>query len=177
MLNYISLSGRKVIAWKLHFLFRYLNCGCSYALCLHPNIPNGQPFLSGLLFSLFCCVWWVQGWYFSCHRTPIFFLCRSHWRRLVKGPELSDILKNHLSFSSPHQAEGKPAFQQDHFFPAFTQVGCLFPFLLISEPSPLSLKGLQKATWWGLFSTFLFKLLSQDTRKSHPNTEKGPVYP
>ena len=38
--------------------------------------------------------------------------------RLLKGSKLSDILKSHLLFSSPYQAKGKPAFQQDRPLPS-----------------------------------------------------------
>ena len=65
---------------------------------------SSLPFLmDSLLFQLFhflcfCSVWWVQGWYFSCHSTLIFFLHGWHWRRLLKGSKLSDILKVTCSF-------------------------------------------------------------------------------
>ena len=121
---------------------------------------SSLPFLMDrLLFQLFCflcfcSVWWVQGWYFSCHSTLISYLHGWHWKRLLKGSELSDILKSHLLFSSSHNVEGKPAFQQDHPFTAPTQVGHHFSLLLISDPSPL---------WWNVYQ----KLPGDPDRREH----------
>ena len=144
---------------------------------------SSLPFLmDSLLFQLFrflcfCSVWWVQGGYFSCHSTLISYLCDWHWRRLLKGCELSDILKSHLLFSSSHQAKGKPAFQQYCPSPPPTPVCCHFP-LLVSDPSSLLLEGLPKATWQGLVCLhFAFQIIIWGNQKHSSQCLKGSFYP
>ena len=72
--------------------------------------------------------------------------------------------------------KGKPVFEQDHSFQAPTQVGCHFPLFLISDffPPESSTKSHQSGL---IFSPFLSKLLSEETRNSHHNTVRGPVFP
>ena len=143
---------------------------------------SSPPFLmDGLLFQpfhfpCFCSDWWVQGWYFSCHCTLISYLRGRHWKRLLKGSKLSDILNSHLLF--PVLSKSKGSLPSSTTAPSLapTQVCCHFPLLLICEPSPLSLEGLPKVAWWRLFSTLLSKLLSEETRNTHPSTERGSFY-
>ena len=132
---------------------------------------SSPPFLmDSLLFQLFhflcfCSDWWVQGWHFSCHSTLISYLCGWHWRRLLKGSELSDILKSHLLFSSPHQAKGSLPSSRTAPSPAPTPVCCHFP-LLVSDSSPLLLEDLPKTTWRELVCLhFAFQIIVWGSHK------------
>ena len=169
----------------------------SYAHCLRASVPFQLPklllrscsllpphpswWIDSLLFQpfyfpCFCSDWWVQGWYFSCHSTLISYLRGRHWKRLLKGSKLSDILKSHLLF--PVLSKPKGSLPSSTTAPSLapTQVCCHFPLLLICERSPLSLEGLPKVAWWRLFYTLLSKLLSEETRNIHPSTERGSFY-
>ena len=134
--------------------------------------------MDSLLFQLFhfpcfCSDWWVQGWYFSCHSTLISYLHGGHWKRLLKSSKLSDILKSHLLFPGLTKPKGSLPSSRTAPSPAPAQVCCHF-LLLSSDPSPLLLEGLPKATWWRLVCLhFAFQIIVWGNQKHSSQCLKG----
>ena len=112
-------------------------------LPLHPSWWTAFSFSSSIS-SVF--LWLVSSgliFFLSQHTNllPSWLTLEKVIERLLKGSKLSDILKSHMSFSSPYQAKGKPAFQQDHPLPSpYSSLlplpsPCLWPFSSVSGKS------------------------------------------